>query len=136
MVGGLALALWASSAVADPCTAIPERGPLPSYLARGSTFSGRVVYIGDGDSLCVSLGGGPETWVEVRLEDFYAPELHDAGGPEAKAALSKLALSRNANCLAGRRSYDRVVARCEIGGRSIGDSLRSMGIREGGRGQP
>lgn len=135
-MGGLGVALLASSAIADPCTAIPERGPLPGYLAQGATFSGRVVYIGDGDSLCVSHGGGAETWVEVRLADFYAPELHSAGGPEAKAALSKLALGRNANCLAGRRSYDRVVARCEIGGRSIGDSLRRMGIREGGRGRP
>lgn len=131
---GLGLALFGSAAFADPCGAIPERGPVPSVVAKGATFSGRVVYVGDGDSLCVSLGGGPETWVEVRLEDFYAPELNSAGGREAKAALSQLALGKTAVCLAGPRSYDRVIARCEIEGRSIGAELRKRGIAEGGRG--
>lgn len=46
------------TALADPCKAIPEKGPLPSYLARGSTFTGTVTYVGDGDSLCVAVGRG------------------------------------------------------------------------------
>ncbi len=40
----------ATAAKADPCKAIPDRGPMPSYLHRGAHFSGPVVYVGDGDS--------------------------------------------------------------------------------------
>lgn len=65
----------AGPAFADPCKAIPDRGAAPGWLARGATVSGPVVYIGDGDSLCVATGQGPGTWVEIRLADFYAPEL-------------------------------------------------------------
>ena len=88
IVIGLALlaALTTTTATkADPCRAIPDRGPMPSYLHRGAQFSGPVVYVGDGDSLCVAVGQGPANWVEIRLEDFYAPELHSPTGPAAKA---------------------------------------------------
>jgi hypothetical protein len=81
---GLALLIaltTATAAKADPCKAIPDRGRMPSYLHRGAHFSGPVVYIGDGDSLCVAVGQGPANWVEIRLEDFYAPELHSPAGP-------------------------------------------------------
>jgi endonuclease YncB( thermonuclease family) len=122
-------------ALADPCKAIPDHGPLPGYLYPGATFSGPVVYVGDGDSLCVAVGPGPQKWVEVRVADFYAPELHDPDGPAAKAALERIAKGRQAVCMADHQSYDRVVARCEIGGRSVGDLMRRAGIAEGGRGR-
>src|SRR5437899_9917249 len=77
----------ATAASADPRKAIPDHGPAPPYLSPGSTFAGPVTYVGDGDSLCVAVGQGPENWVEVRLEDFYAPELHEPAGPAAKATL-------------------------------------------------
>jgi endonuclease YncB( thermonuclease family) len=124
---GLALGLTAGqSALADPCTA-----PLPS---RGTDFSGQVRYVGDGDSLCVGQSSEPNTWIEVRVADFYAPELHSPGGPQAKAALQRIAMGQVAQCKAGHRSYDRIVARCIINGESIGGSLRRAGIQEGGRG--
>lgn len=123
-----------SAALADPCKAIPDRGPLPSYLSRGSIFSGPVVYVGDGDSLCVEVGKGPGSWVEVRVADFYAPELSTPEGKVAKRTLERLVMGRRAVCRAGKRSYDRVVARCEVGGRSIGDMMRGAGITSGGRG--
>jgi endonuclease YncB( thermonuclease family) len=124
----------ATEAKADPCKAIPDRGPMPSYLHRGAHFSGPVVYVGDGDSLCVAVGQGPENWVEIRLEDFYAPELNSPAGPAAKAALERVAMNRNAECIANHKSYDRVVATCRIGGRAIGDLLRVAGRIEGGNG--
>lgn len=130
----LATLTMATAAKADPCKAIPDRGPMPSYLHRGAHFSGPVVYVGDGDSLCVAVGQGPANWVEIRLEDFYAPELHSPTGPAAKAALEKVAMGRNAECVANRQSYDRVVATCRIGGRSIGDLLKATGSIEGGNG--
>jgi micrococcal nuclease len=125
----------ATPALADPCKAIPDRGPLPSYLARGSAFSGPVVYVGDGDSLCVAVASGPENWVEVRVADFYAPELNTPEGKRAKATLERLVKGKRAVCRAEKRSYDRIVAHCEVGGRSIGQLMRRAGVAEGGRGR-
>lgn len=122
----LLLAFAASPALADPCEA-----PLPSP---GATFAGVVRYVGDGDSLCVGPGPDPRTWVEVRLADFYAPELQEPGGREAKDTLARIARGKRAVCVAGHRSYDRVVASCTIGGRTIADLMRQAGIQEGGRG--
>lgn len=134
LIVGAALAL-PSGALADPCKAIPDRGPLPSYLSRGSIFSGPVVYVGDGDSLCVAVGSGPESWVEVRVADFYAPELNTPDGKRAKVNLERLVKGKRAVCRAEKRSYDRIVARCEVGGRSIGELMRRAGVAEGGRGR-
>lgn len=80
--------MLALPALADPCT-----GPLPK---EGARFSGVVRYVGDGDGLCVGASSDPSTWIEVRLADFYAPELHDPGGAEAKAALARLAQNKTA----------------------------------------
>jgi micrococcal nuclease len=119
-------------ALADPCKAIPDKGPMPAFLKPGSTFSGPVTYVGDGDSLCVAVGPSPSDWVEVRVSDFYAPELNAPGGQEAKAALERIAKGRRVECRAIRQSYDRVVARCALQGGSLGDLMRSAGVREGG----
>lgn len=131
----LAVILLPGSSSADPCKAIPDRGPFPTYLSRGAKFSGPVVYVGDGDSMCVAIGEGPQNWVEVRLEDFYAPELHEPGGKEAKVALERIAMGRRVECTAGHRTYDRVTAMCAIGHQNISQLLRVAGIAEGGRGQ-
>lgn len=112
---------------ADPCEA-----PLPR---QGATFGGTVRYVGDGDSLCVGASANPSDWIEVRIGDFYAPELNSPGGREAKAALERVAMGKQASCIAGRRSYDRVIATCSIGGQSVADWMRGAGIREGGRGR-
>lgn len=131
----VALCVCATEARADPCDAIPERGPLPTYLTSGSSFAGPVVYVGDGDSLCVAVGDGPRSWVEVRLADFYAPELQGPGGAEAKRALERIAMGKRATCIAYQRSYDRIVASCTVGGRSVGERMTMEGIREGGNGR-
>jgi endonuclease YncB( thermonuclease family) len=119
--------LFPIAAAADPCTA-----PLPS---QGTTFSGTVRYVGDGDSICVGNSGSGASWIEVRIADFYAPELHAVGGRQAKAAMEQIALGRTVQCIAGKRSYDRVVAQCILNGNSLGDLMRRTGIVEGGRGR-
>lgn len=116
---------WSAPALADPC-----EGALPT---KGTTFAGIVRYVGDGDGLCVGPAGRPDRWIEIRLEDFYAPELHDAGGREAKRRLERLAMGKPLVCRAGRRSYDRVVAACTLRGRPLGTLLRQAGGIEGGR---
>jgi micrococcal nuclease len=107
---------------------------MPPYLRPGAVFKGPVVYVGDADSLCVGVGPRGVGWVEVRLADFYGPELQEPGGPAAKASLERIAMGRTVICTAGRRSYDRVVARCTLQGVSLGDRMRSAGVAEGGRG--
>jgi micrococcal nuclease len=126
----------AASARADPCKAIPDRGPTPAALAPGRVFAGPVVYVGDGDSLCVALGSGPANWAEVRLADVYAPELAEPQGREAKAILERIVLGRRLDCVAGRRSYDRIVAACRMGGRAVSAHLQAAGAPVGGRGRP
>ena len=119
-------------AKADPC-----EGRLPSRS--GETFSGLVRYIGDGDSLCLGPSTDPATWIEVRLSDFDAPELNQAGGREARDRLSRLFRGRVLTCVAvrGRNGrvvvWDRVIASCRLNGRGVGDLLRSAGGQEGGR---
>jgi len=106
----------------------------------GQTFSGTVRYVGDGDSICVGSSADPASWIEVRLENWFAPELHDAGGREAKALMTSIAKGRPAACVVrqghnGRAySYDRVFATCSIGGRDLAALARSAGGRQGGKG--
>jgi micrococcal nuclease len=119
--------LFPAAALADPCEA-----SLPSA---GTTFSGTVRYVGDGDSMCIGTSGNPASWIEVRVGDFYAPELHSPGGRQAKAALESVAFGKQVQCEAGRKSYDRVIARCTVNGTSVGDLMRRAGISEGGRGR-
>lgn len=129
----LALITFAVHGVAhaDPCEA-----PLPSR--EGATFSGTVKYVGDGDSLCVGTGNNGDQWIEVRLADFDAPELHSPGGQQGKTFLESQALGKAAVCTVtkGRNgktiSYDRVIAVCRVGGTSIGDLLRKAGAPTGG----
>ncbi len=133
---GAVLALAASPALADPCKAIADDARrLPDYLARGALFSGPVVYVADGDGLCVETGerGATSGWVEVRIEDFYAPELKTPAGLAAKQALDRITRGREVTCVsAGRKTWDRVVAVCRLGGVSLADRMRRAGIREGG----
>lgn len=119
------LAASASPALADPC-----KGALPRP---GVTFTGKVRYIGDGDSLCVGPTAQPNSWIEVRLADFDAPELHEPGGARAKRLLAAVAMGRTLACRSNHRSYDRIVARCTINDRRVGDILRERGGVEGGR---
>lgn len=132
---GVALLLAPAAAFADPCKAIPDRGPAPAHLSPGSKFRGPVTYVGDGDSLCVGQGARPDQWVEVRLADFYAPELSAPGGREAKEALERIVRGKTLTCVAGRRSFDRVVADCRLGSASVGDLMRRAGVAEGGNGR-
>ncbi|NBW07120.1 MAG: nuclease [Caulobacteraceae bacterium] len=130
----LILSVLAVPAVAhaDPC-----EGRLPAHA--GQIFSGAVRYVGDGDGLCVGESANTSSWIEVRLADFDAPELHSPGGRAARDRLLGLVLGRRIDCVAvrGRNGrvivYDRVIARCRLDGRPLGDLLRAAGGREGGR---
>lgn len=135
-IAAILAALIATPVMADPCKAIHDRGPMPAYLSPGSTFAGPVVYVGDGDSICVSVGPRQGLdWVEVRVADFYAPELHAPGGSQARDTMEDIAMGRHVSCIAQHRSYDRVVATRRLGGVSLGDLMRKRGVAEGGNGR-
>lgn len=125
----------AGAARADPCRAVPDHGRAPPWLSPGTTFEGPVTYVGDGDSLCVAMGATPETWVEVRLATFSAPELSEPQGAAAKQTLTRLVAGKRLVCVAGRQTYDRIAAQCRLGGRDVGDLMRNAGVAEGGRGR-
>ena len=96
-------------------------------------ITGVVVRIIDGDGIMVGN-------TEIRLGDFNAPELRQAGGGEAKDALYRIAYGKQVICTPceGARnpnrckSYDRIIATCRIQGERIGDIMRAKGIKEGG----
>ncbi len=123
------LTMIATPALADPC-----EGALPK---RGTEFSGSVIHVIDGDSICVAPAGQqgePATWIEIRVADFSAPERNEPGGADATRIARRVLLNQRVTCRAGRRSYDRVVATCSrADGRSIGDLMRAAGAPEGGR---
>lgn len=114
-----------ASSAASPC-----KGRLP---APGVKFRGEVRYVDDGDSICVGASGSPNSWVEVRLDDFDAPGLQSPGGQDAKAALEDVALGRSTQCVASKRFGDHVMAHCILIGNSIGYLMHRAGIQEGGR---
>ena len=82
-------------------------------------------YVGDGDGLCVGPADRPDRWIEVRLADFYAPELNEPGGVAAKHRFERVTMGKVLICRADRRSYDGVVATCTLGGGPLGSALRA-----------
>lgn len=100
--GAAIMLLTASPARADPC-----EGRLPSRP--GQQFGGTVRYVGDGDGFCVGNSADPNTWIEVRLADFDAPELHSPDGRRSKALLEQVAFGQTVSCEARRGRSDRVI---------------------------
>jgi hypothetical protein len=93
------------------CTAAPP--------ARGVSFSGTVLQVIDGRTLCVASGPTPDQWVRVRLSDAAA------GLP--RGALMATAFSREVTCVAGppdaeTASGGGVTAVCVVDGRSVGEA--------------
>lgn len=127
-------ALVASAAHADACEA-PVRGFKP-----GDRISGVIRYAGDGDSLCIGPNQDPNTWIEIREARWFAPELNEPGGREAKRVMDRL-VGHRAACTVERgqngktSSYDRVIAACRVDGLPIGAIMQAAGIQAGGRGR-
>ena len=95
-------------------------GPSPFAAANDITGPVRVI---DGDTLVV----GEQ---RVRIEGLHAPELRDAFGPEARDFVVDLIAQDAVRCVGnGRRSYNRVVARCFLSdGRDIAAALVAAGL--------
>lgn len=135
-----AAALLLASAICSPALADPCEAKVTGYKP-GQQIAGPVRYIVDGDGLCIGPTADPRTWLEVRLADYYAPELNEPGGPEAKDMLARLVAGREITCTVRRgdggrtTSYDRLIAVCAYRGRPVADAMREAGLREGGNGR-
>lgn len=125
---------FAAPAHADPCEA-----PVAGYKP-GQKIIGLVWYAGDGDSLCVGPSPNPSTWIEIREARWFAPELNEPGGRQAKKAMDRL-VGHRAICTVERghngstRSHDRVIAACSVDGQPIGRIMARAGVAQGGRGR-
>jgi endonuclease YncB( thermonuclease family) len=98
--------------------------PLPGESAQAT---GRVVGVIDGDTLDI-LTAGFET-LRVRLSGIDAPELGQAFGRNAKAALSSLVFARSVAIEWRKRDrYDRVVAKVMLEGRDIAFEMLALGM--------
>jgi endonuclease YncB( thermonuclease family) len=97
---------------------------LPAHSAQAT---GRVVGLIDGDTLDI-LTAGFET-LRVRLSGIDAPELGQAFGRNAKAALSSLVFARSVAIEWRKRDrYDRLVAKVTLEGRDIALEMLALGV--------
>lgn len=131
-----ALVIIAALAIAAPAVAQTTLSQCTAHWpVKGGTFAGEARVIHDGDTACICSGPDPRTCVRTRFADFYAPELSEPGGRVARDALAQLLDGQRLVCVHHHASHRRSVAYCEIAGWPIGDLLRGMGVREGGRGR-
>jgi hypothetical protein len=96
-------------AAAAACTAAPP--------AHGEAFSGTVLQVIDGRTLCVASGPTPDRWVRVRLTD--------AGADLPRGALMATAFAREVSCVADAPDAEGVTAVCIVDGRSVGEAASS-----------
>ena len=78
----------------------------------GASFSGTVLQVIDGRTLCVASGPSPDQWVRVTLTD--------AGPNTGRGALMAAAFAKEVVCVAGAADGDGVAAVCMAGARSLG----------------
>jgi endonuclease YncB( thermonuclease family) len=83
-------------------------------VALAETFTGKVVAIGDGDSLTVLTAS--QKPVRIRLEGIDAPETKQAFGSASKKSLSELAFGREVKVVVSTTDdYGRKVAQVYLG---------------------
>ncbi|HWF77302.1 MAG TPA: hypothetical protein VN694_09010 [Caulobacteraceae bacterium] len=121
-----ALAMIAATA-SQSLTCPPPPAPQPTRFASpppaactapapalGAAFTGTVLQVIDGRTLCVAFGPSPDQWVRVRLTD--------AGPTLPRGALMATAFAREITCVAGAADGEGLSAVCTLDGRSVGEA--------------
>ncbi|GBD42931.1 hypothetical protein HRbin40_00391 [bacterium HR40] len=91
-------------------------------VAAAEPFSGTVTRVRDGDT--IEVDGRP-----VRLKGIAAPERRQPLGEVASRAMRALALGQRVVCAPdGSRSYERIVAICELSGVDLAAFLVARGL--------
>lgn len=89
--------------------------------------SGKVTRVTDGDTLWVQLAGGGKP-VKIRIDGIDAPEICQAGGQAARAALASRVARRMVTVAVLRHDdYGRAVANVQIGTEDIGGWMVGQG---------
>jgi len=115
-----AIAATLSGPLACPPAAGPQTASLRPSLAacsaappvRGESFSGTVLQVIDGQTLCVARGPTADQWVRVRLTD--------AGAANPRGALMAAAFAKAVVCVAAAAEAEGVAGVCIANGRSVG----------------
>lgn len=119
-MGRLILRLIKALFVGAAITTVPAQSA--SAYPRGYELTGIVNWVFDGDTIKVGN-------TRVRIANLDAPELNMRGGHKAKSRMIQLVHGRRVTCvLEGRRSYNREVGLCFIGGQDVGEILISEGL--------
>jgi len=111
---------WAGGLLLLACLAAPAQ-------ASKSVWTGTVTHVSDGDTLWVrpQRGGTPRA---VRIDGIDAPELCQAHGETARAALVGRALGQTVQVHVRRHDdYGRALARVSLRGQDLGAWLVSQG---------
>lgn len=109
-------ALWGA-------TGLPAMAAKP---AQPEALQGVVTQVIDGDTLRFTVAGQPA--IEMRLAQIDAPELCQAWGPEARRALSDLALNKPATLRpTGRDRQGRSIGVLTVDGANVGQQLVQEG---------
>lgn len=126
---GLSLC-WAFLAIATAAVMVVALVP----AAQAATLSGVVQRVTDGDSFFLDRPGQPP--LPVRISNIDAPEICQAWGAEAKAALEALVLNQTVSLRATTRDrYGRMLARVRVGELDVGERLVSDGHAWSARGR-
>jgi len=119
----LLLALAAAVFAATQCAATPD--PVPEARTTIRILNGRVIGVGDGDSLTLLVDREP---IRVRLAQIDAPESDQPYGNDAKVALSTLAFRKQARVeVVDIDRYGRSVGEVFIDGIDVNRTM----VREG-----
>lgn len=88
---------------------------------------GVVTHVSDGDTVWVRPVAGGSA-VNIRIDGIDAPEICQAGGAEAKAALSHHVLHQTVSVEGKRRDgYDRLLARIWLQQTDVGEAMVKSG---------
>lgn len=96
---------------------------LASPVAADPTIlTGTVTHVRDGDTIEVGK-------VPIRLNGISAPELKEPLGPQSKRFMRGLVDGKHVRCeLNGKKTYDRYVGICYLGGQDIGAAIIEAGL--------
>jgi micrococcal nuclease len=90
--------------------------------AEPTTLTGTVTHVRDGDTIEVGK-------IPIRLNGVSAPELKEPLGKQSKQFMRDLVDGKTVRCeLNGKKTYDRFVGACYLGGKDIGVAVIEAGL--------
>lgn len=91
----------------------------------GEIFSGTVLEIVDGGTICVAQGPTPDRWILVKLAG--------ARSGQTKGALAAATFAKHVSCVAHRSQGQGLISQCTIDGLDINTLLHSSAVLAAGR---